>query len=426
MRILHVITRLILGGAQQNTVMSCAAQAKAGHDVHLAFGPIHGPEGSLLDEAKQSGATLHELPTLVRELAPLTDYRAYRALRKLIRDLKPDVVHTHSSKAGILGRAAAYSQRWMSDRMRDGKSFDDTLRGAPDHLKRRVAIKGDIGIDQVFRPVVIHTVHGLPFHDGNSWLKNRLYIALEAYAAHRCDHLIAIAPQMVEAFALHDIATSADFSVIPSGIDHRYFIDQANATTVPNAKAMLGLPSDAPTVGLIARLDPYKGHRDLIAAAPAILDRVPGARLVFLGDGYDRPAIEQAVADSPHADRFVFKGLVPWRDMPAAYKACDVVTLPSKQEGQSRVLAEALCCGCPIVATDVGGIPSICIDRQTGRLVPPGDVPALAKAIADQLTDRDTAQRMTAAGQQLIAEQFSAEKMNRDLLALYERLIDGT
>ncbi|MEM0915955.1 MAG: glycosyltransferase, partial [Planctomycetota bacterium] len=154
--------------------------------------------------------------------------------------------------------------------------------------------------------------------------------------------------------------------------------------------------------------------------------RVPDAQFVFLGDGYDRPAIEQAVADSPHADRFVFQGLVPWRDMPAAYKACDIVTLPSKQEGQSRVLAEALCCGCPIVAAHVGGIPSICIDRQTGRLVPPGDVPALADAIADQLTDRPAAQRMTAAGRDLIAEQFSADKMNRDLLALYDRLLDRT
>ncbi|MEM9789905.1 MAG: glycosyltransferase family 4 protein [Planctomycetota bacterium] len=391
MRILHVITRLILGGAQQNTVMSCAAQAKAGHDVHLAFGPIHGPEGSLLDEAQASGATLHELPTLVRQLAPLTDYRAYLALAKLTRTLQPDIVHTHSSKAGIVGRVAAHHAR-ANER----------------------------------KPRIVHTVHGLPFHEGNSRLKNRLYIALEAFAAHRCDHLIAIAPQMVEAFALHDIAKPADFSVIPSGIDHRYFIDQANATTVPNAKAMLGLPTNAPTVGLIARLDPYKGHRDLIAAAPGILKRVPDAQFVFLGDGYDRPAIEQAVADSPHADRFVFQGLVPWRDMPAAYKACDIVTLPSKQEGQSRVLAEALCCGCPIVAAHVGGIPSICIDRQTGRLVPPGDVPALANAIADQLTDRPAAQRMTAAGRDLIAEQFSADKMNRDLLALYDRLLDRT
>ncbi|MEO0965472.1 MAG: glycosyltransferase family 4 protein [Planctomycetota bacterium] len=391
MKILHVITRLILGGAQQNTVMSCAAQAKAGHDVHLAFGPIHGPEGSLLDEAQASGATLHQLPTLVRQLAPVTDYRAYLALTKLTRTLQPDLVHTHSSKAGILARVAAHH-----------------ARGNQRH------------------PRIVHTVHGLPFHDGNAALKNRLYIALEAFAAARCDHLIAIAPQMVEAFALHDIATSSDFSVIPSGIDHRYFIDQANATTVPNAKAMLGLPTHAPTVGLIARLDPYKGHRDLVAAAPAILQRVPDAQFVFLGDGYDRPAIEQAVADSPHADRFRFLGLVPWRDMPAAYKACDVVTLPSQQEGQSRVLAEALCCGCPIVATDVGGIPSICIDGQTGRLVPLDDVPALANAIADQLTDRPAAQRMTAAGRDLIADKFSAEKMNRDLLALYDRLLDVT
>ncbi|MEO0588572.1 MAG: glycosyltransferase family 4 protein, partial [Planctomycetota bacterium] len=372
MKILHVITRLILGGAQQNTVLSCAAQAKAGHDVNLAFGPIHGPEGSLLAEAQASGATLHELPTLVRELAPLTDYRAYLALYQLINRIKPDLVHTHSSKAGIVARIAAHQARGNTP-----------------------------------KPIILHTVHGLPFHEGNSALKNRLYIALEKFAAKRCDHLIAIAPQMVDAFAHHRIAPRDKFTVIPSGVDHRFFADQASATTTPNAKARLDLPTDAPTVGLIARLDPYKGHRDLIAAAPRILQAVPDARFVFIGDGFDRPAIEQAVADSPPADRFHLLGLIPWRDMPAAYKACDVVTLPSKQEGQSRVLAEALCCGRPIAATDVGGIPSICIDHETGRLVPIDDTPALADAIADQLTDRPAAQRMTAAGQQLIADHYS-------------------
>ncbi|MEM6334580.1 MAG: glycosyltransferase family 4 protein [Planctomycetota bacterium] len=392
MKILHVITRLILGGAQQNTVLSCAAQAKAGYDVHLAFGPIHGPEGSLLQEAQASGATLHQLPALVRQLAPFTDYRAYLALYQLINRLKPDLVHTHSSKAGIVARIAAHQ-------------FRGQARGnAP-------------------KPIILHTVHGLPFHEGNSPLKNRLYIALEKFAAHRCDHLVAIAPQMVDAFTHHRIAPRDKFTVIPSGVDHRFFADQASATTTLNAKARLNLPTDAPTVGLIARLDPYKGHRDLIAAAPQVLANVPDAHFVFIGDGFDRPAIEQAIAGSPHAARFHLLGLIPWRDMPAAYKACDVVTLPSKQEGQSRVLAEALCCGCPIVATHVGGIPSICIDHQTGRLVPPDDTPALADAIADQLTDRPAAQRMTTAGQQLIAEKFSADRMNQDLLNLYDKLL---
>jgi len=389
MKILHVITRLILGGAQQNTLLSCAAQARAGHDVHLAFGPDHGPEGSLIEEAQRLPITLHQLPTLVRELAPLTDYRAYLALHKLTRSLQPDLVHTHSSKAGIVARVAAHHARG-------------------NHTK----------------PAILHTVHGLPFHEGNAAIKNRLYVQLETFAAARCDHLVAIAPQMVEAFALHDIAPTERFTVIPSGIDHRFFADQSAATSTPNAKARLGLPTHAPVVGLIARLDPYKGHRDLIAAAPQILANVPGAQFVFIGDGHDRPGIEQAVADSPHADRFRFLGLIPWRDMPAAYKACDVVALPSKQEGQSRVLAEALCCDCAIVGSDVGGIPSICIHQHTGLLHPPGDTHALADAVTQHLTDPPAAQRMTAAGRQHVAQHFSAEKMNQDLLALYQRLID--
>jgi glycosyltransferase involved in cell wall biosynthesis len=392
MRILHVITRLILGGAQQNTVLSCAAQARAGHDVHLAYGPDVGPEGSLVPDAQRLPITLHELPALVRELAPLTDYRAYLTLERLVRRLEPDIVHTHSSKAGIVGRVAAH------------------------HARGRVATRRPT-------PRILHTVHGLPFHDGNPPLKNHLYVRLERLAAARCDHLVAIAPQMVEAFAVQDIAPTETFSVIPSGIDHRFFADQSAATSTPNAKARLGLPTQGPVVGLIARLDPYKGHRDLIAAAPAILDTVPAARFVFIGDGRDRPAIERAVAESPHADRFRFLGLIPWREMPAAYKACDVVALPSRQEGQSRVLAEALCCDAAIVGSDVGGIPSICRHEQTGLLHPPGDGPALAAVIARQLTDRDAAERMTAAGRELVADRFSADRMNRDLLDLYERLL---
>ncbi|MEM1028554.1 MAG: glycosyltransferase, partial [Planctomycetota bacterium] len=108
---LHVITRLILGGAQQNTVMSCKAQVDAGHEVHLAYGPVHGPEGSLLEEAKASGATLHEIKPMVRELNPLKDVMAHVHRRRLINKIRPDVVHTHSSKAGILGRAAANPAR---------------------------------------------------------------------------------------------------------------------------------------------------------------------------------------------------------------------------------------------------------------------------------------------------------------------------
>ncbi|MFA7237534.1 MAG: glycosyltransferase, partial [Phycisphaeraceae bacterium] len=108
MKVLHLITRLILGGAQENTVLSCEGQRQAGHDVTLAFGPIYGPEGSLRDRAERSGCKLVELPAMKRAILPGTDWRCYRQCLRLIREIKPDVVHTHSSKAGIIGRMAAW------------------------------------------------------------------------------------------------------------------------------------------------------------------------------------------------------------------------------------------------------------------------------------------------------------------------------
>ncbi|MEM9419992.1 MAG: glycosyltransferase, partial [Planctomycetota bacterium] len=244
MKILHVITRLILGGAQQNTVMSCKAQVDAGHEVHLAYGPIHGPEGSMLEEAQASGATLHEIKPMVRELSPLNDWWCRSALFELYDQVEPDIIHSHSSKAGILVRSAA--------------------------AKYIAAIRhSDFGSDDLLRiPKIIHTVHGLPFHDEQSKLIHNLYVRLEKYAAKRCDHLIAITPEMVEAFEAKKIASADKFTVIPSGIDVDAFTPQPERRDAVRMK--YGIPQDALVVGHVGRLDPLKGHADLLDQLPRL------------------------------------------------------------------------------------------------------------------------------------------------------------
>jgi len=180
MKVLHVITRLILGGAQKNTVMSCAAQVQSGHEVHLAFGPIYGPEGSLLQDARDCGAVTHLVPSMRRAVLPPHDLSCYFALRRLIARIQPDVVHTHSSKAGIIGRGAAWAQRV---------------------------------------PAVVHTIHGLPFHDRQSRVIHHAYVIAEKWAAKRCHRLIGITQAMCDAFVAKGIATAERCCVIPSGID---------------------------------------------------------------------------------------------------------------------------------------------------------------------------------------------------------------
>lgn len=383
MTILHIITRLILGGAQQNTVMSCAAQVAAGHDVALVFGPIFGPEGSLRDEAQTTGAQLIELPTMVRPVAPWTDLRCYAQLRQLINTMQPDVVHTHSSKAGIVGRAAAWAE----------------------HV-----------------PAVIHTVHGLAFHDRQSRAVHRLYVELERFASKRCHHLIAITEPMVDAFVDNRIAPREKFTVVPSGVDLDKFSPHPNHRS--HVRRELGLDPDAPVVALLARLDPLKGHDDMLDILPRLVERHSGLKLLLIGDGFDRKRLEQRITREQLSDHVMMLGLVPHDDMPRLLTAVDVKVLPSYQEGQSRTLCEALLCGCGIVAYDVGGIPSICIDGQTGRLVPVGSRDALADAISWMLDHPAERQQLTAAGQVHVREHFSAAAMVQQIQQVYDAVLN--
>jgi glycosyltransferase involved in cell wall biosynthesis len=385
MKILHLITRLILGGAQQNTVMSCAAQVAAGHEVWLGFGPIFGPEGSLRDEAVASGATLIEMPTMVRPVAPWTDLRSYAEMRRIISRLRPDVVHTHSSKAGITGRAAAWHERV---------------------------------------PAVVHTVHGLAFHERQSPLVQSLYVRLERYAAKRCHHLIAITEPMVDAFVAHGIAPRAKFTVVPSGVDLAKFSPHANHRD--HVRRELRLDNGAPVVAILARLDPLKGHDDLLTILPRLVQRHPGLKLLFIGDGFDRKRLEQRIVREKLSEHVLVLGLVSHDEMPRLLTAVDVKVLPSYQEGQSRTLIEALLCGCGIVAYDVGGMPMICIDGQTGRLVPPGDRAALADAISWMLDHPDQRCRLVAQGQQHVREKFSAAAMLEQIEQVYRQVLEAS
>jgi glycosyltransferase involved in cell wall biosynthesis len=398
-KILHVITRLILGGAQQNTVMSCRAQVEAGHEVHLAYGPIHGPEGSLLDEAQASGATLHEVPPLVREISPRQDWACRDMLTQLIETLRPDAVHTHSSKAGILGRAAAW-------RIKQTAARGVHPPGEPWHPQG---------------PSVVHTVHGLPFHDQQSRLVHRLYVGLERYAARRCDHLIAITPAMVDAFVNHNIAPRKKFSVIPSGIDIDAFTARPHQREP--IRRRLGIPPDAFVVGHVGRLDPLKGHADLLDQLPRLRDGGRAVWLLFVGDGFHRRTLETHAGIE--LGKTVITGLVPLAEVPDYLSAMDVMALPSYQEGQSRTLCEALLCGVPVVGYNVGGIPSVCIDGVTGRLVPVGDREALGDVLLALLDDPAERDRLATAGREHVIQNFSADKMNRELLALYDRLVSG-
>jgi glycosyltransferase involved in cell wall biosynthesis len=313
-----------------------------------------------------------------RAVMPMRDVLCYRALRKLIRQIRPNVAHTHSSKAGILGRAAAWAE-------------------------------------QV--PCVVHTVHGLPFHERQSRWKNRLYIALERWAAGRCHHLVAVTPAMVDAFVAAGIASRDRFTVIAAGVDLSCFdVDREHGhVRGASVRDELGIPQDARVIGIVARIDPLKGHDDLLD----ILPELPNAHLVCIGDGFGRAHLQQRIATEGLADRVTLTGLVPREAVGRLFSAIDVHVLPSYQEGQSLTLIEALLAGCAIVAYNAGGIGSICKDGETGKLVPVGDKAKLRDAIAWMFDHRDEAAAMTRRGREHVRRNFNADQMVKMIEQLY-------
>ncbi|HVZ94017.1 MAG TPA: glycosyltransferase family 4 protein [Phycisphaerales bacterium] len=401
MRILHISTRLILGGSQENTVLSCEGQARLGHDVHLAFGPIYGPEGSLLERvrgfvcrgaegargaAHERRITTHEVPDMIRELHPVRDFKAYRQLRRLIREVKPDIVHTHSSKAGVIGRAAA----WMEGG-RDGR----------------------VG--------VVHTVHGPPFHEYEKAWRNAVYVHAERFAAKRCHRIVCVAAAMREQFLMHGIGTAEQYDIVYSGCETEEFLRPRMGETREEVRAAMGLSAGDVVIGTVARLAELKGHDDLLEALGEDLKRNPSWKLLWVGDGWWRERLTARLAAMGLSGRVVMSGLVAPGKVPGLIRAMDVLVHPSYREGLPRAVVQGLLCGVPVVAYDVDGTGEVVRDRTTGRLVRAGDIAGLREAIGWMIERREEARRTAERGRAECAERFSAGAMVEGLERVYAR-----
>jgi len=306
----------------------------------------------------------------------------YRVLRKLLRHLQPDVVHTHSSKAGIIGRAAAWAERV---------------------------------------PAVVHTVHGLPFHPRNARLVNWMYVGLERYAARRCHKIIGVTQAVCDEFAARHIGHPDQYTVVPSGMDIRSFA--VPPETRQRVREELGIPQDALVVGLVARLDALKGQRDLLDVWPALRVQFPGGKLLLVGEGWDGPHLRARVEREGLTGQVIFTGLVPPERVPGLLSVMDVHALPSYQEGQPRTLVQALLCGVPVVGYDAGGIHDICLNGRTGLLVPVGDREQLAQALRTLLGDADLRRRLGAQGRVFAQAAYDSRIMVEKLETVYAELL---
>jgi glycosyltransferase involved in cell wall biosynthesis len=382
-RIAHIITRLILGGAQENTLLTCEGLLRDyGDEVLLITGPPLGPEGSLLERARAHQVPLAIVPSLRRAIHPWRDSVSYRELKRAVRDFKPDVVHTHSAKAGVLGRAAAW----------------------------------ELGV-----PAVVHGVHGAPFYPYQNPLIRSFYRACERWAARRCHAFVSVADAMTDLMVEARVAPREKFTTIYSGMETEPFLRAAEHRL--RVRRELGYTDEQIVVGKIARLFHLKGHEDVIAAAEKLSARHPAVQFLFVGDGILKEKLRERIAAAGLAERFQFTGLVPPERIPALIGAMDVVVHASLREGLARVLPQGLIAGKPVVSYDIDGAREVVVSGQTGYLLPPRDVAGLVRALDELIADPALRDRLGAEGRRRFADVFRHQHMTERTRELYEMLL---
>ena len=373
---LHVITRLTVGGSAENTVATMVALEAAGYAGPLAVG-IAESDAPSVDDARHRGVRLLDVPALGREVG-VRDVAALVHLCRVMRAQRPAIVHTHTSKAGFVGRLAA------------------RLAGVP---------------------AVIHQPHGHIFYGYFGDGRTAFYIALERIAARWTDRIVTLTDRGTEEHLARKIGRRAQYRTVPSGVPTAALRAAAPSRSV--ARARLGLPENAFVVAGLGRLLPVKGFDVLVAALRPLADAVPSSRLVLIGDGPQREELRVAARDLGVGGRVLVTGVTP--DIAGWLAAADVLAAPSRNEGMGRAIVEAMALGLPVVGAAVGGIPAVVADGETGRLVPPGDSLALAAALVELA--RDEALRIklgTAAVTR--AEAFSTDVAHAAMRAIYDEL----
>jgi len=389
MKICHLITRMILGGAQENTLATVSGLAARGHDVTLVSGPAEEEQGALLDYATPAAGACNQvqIPQLVRNINPVRDMAAYHALARHFTAAHYDVIHTHSSKAGILGRLAA----------------------------RRARAQGT---------TVVHTIHGLAFDQYQPWVLNRMYIGLERWCARHCDKLVSVCDAMTVAALAAGVGTPAQYCTIYSGMDVDAF-RAAHAAGVA-LRTRLQIADDTLVLLCISRLFPMKGIEDFIEAVRAAQQAQPGRVMgILVGDGPLRATVEHQARAAGIQPQLILAGRVAPTDIPAWVAAADALVHASLREGLARTVVQSLAGGKPVFTYDVGGAREIVRHDVNGSLVPAGARAQLVQAVRRFVCDAAWRARVTDGAQRTGVARFATARMVTALAALYADLRAG-
>jgi len=383
-RVLRVIARLNMGGPALHVAYLSAGLADRGYDTTLVAGTLARGEESMAHVAEERGVTVVVLPELSREIAPLHDLRAARRLAGLIRQQRPHILHTHTAKAGAVGRLAALLAR-------DARP-----------------------------PIIVHTFHGHVLRGYFGPVRSRLFRLLERWLARAATALVAVSPEVRDDLVALGVAPREKFTVIRLGIE----LDRrvaAGENGRGETRRQLGVPSERFVVGWIGRMTAVKRTADVLLAFKGLSERGLDVCLCMVGDGPDRTHVEQQAHRLGIMQRCLFLGYQ--EDVAPFYAAFDALLLPSGNEGTPVSAIEALAGGRPVVATRVGGVPDVVRDGEDGFLVEPGAVEALADRLARLATDPELRRRMGESGRRRVLERYSVRRLLDDVDRFYRELL---
>jgi glycosyltransferase involved in cell wall biosynthesis len=379
----HVITRLIVGGAQENTISTVLGlQGDPRLAVKLLSGPTFGSEGSLENTFQEHPKLLTIIPSLTRPIRPLADLRGLTQLRREFRKNPPAIVHTHSGKAGILGRWAARLE----------------------HV-----------------PIIIHGIHGPSFGHWQGPVANAIFRNVERRAGRVTTHFVAVANAMIEQYLNAGIGSREQYTRIFSGFPLDPYLQAQNSAEV---RARFGIRSEDIVIGKIARLFELKGHDDLFLLAPELLKRNPRVKFLLVGGGPWEERFKKLAAQLRVADHFIFTGLVPPAQIPSLTGIMDMLVHLSLREGLPRALPQAMAAGKPVVAYDCDGAGEVCRNDKTGFLIKPRHREELLNGLAALAGNPELRARMGASAREFVRERFPVEKMVSDTRVLYWQLLE--
>lgn len=383
-RVLRVIARLNVGGPALHVTYLADGLARRGYETTLVAGDVARGEESMAFVAEQAGVEVVPLHGLSRELSPVRDALAAWRLARIIRRVRPDVVHTHTAKAGAVGRIAALL----------------SLR----------------------RPVVVHTFHGHVLRGYFGHAGTLLFRTIETALARATDRLIAVSPEVRDELVGLRVAPEGKFSVVRLGIELEPRVTFAGDQA--EVRRRHGIPAEAFVVGWFGRMTAVKRTDDLLVTLAALRERGVDALLLLVGDGDDRVHLEERAHELGLARSCLFVGYQ--EDVAMWYAVCDTVCLTSVSEGTPVTLIEALAAGRPVVATRVGGVPDVVDDGETGLLVAPGDTGGLAERLELLARDPERRRLMGEEGRTRMLRRYAVERLVADVDELYRELLDTT